>query len=80
MRTFLEIKLVLEISTKMNMVTFLTDIRTQKTKDIQTFDITYATSMMILILCSYIQYLFYNVLRFCLANVKDVTFISKERH
>ena len=48
MRTFLEITLVLEISTKMNMVTFLTNIRTQKTKDIQTFDITYATSIMIL--------------------------------
>ena len=47
MRTFLEIKLVLEISTKMNMVTFLTNIRTQKTKDIETFDITYATSIMI---------------------------------
>ena len=43
MRTFLEITLVL----KMNMVTFLTNILTQKTKDIQTFDITYATSIMI---------------------------------
>ena len=48
MRTFLKIKLVLEISTKINMVTFLTNIQTQKTKDIETFDITYATSTMIL--------------------------------
>ena len=60
------------------MVTLLTYIQTQKTKDIQTFDITYATSMMILILCSYIQYLFYNALRFCLSNVKEVIFICKK--
>ena len=56
------------------MVTLLTYIQTQKTKDIQKFDITYATSMMIPILCSYIQYSFYNVLRFCLSNVKEVIF------